>query len=214
MNDAAKRIAELTDEIRSHDRAYYVDANPKISDLEYDRLVQELISLEEQYPHLIKSNSPTQRIGDQSVGHLQQVSHSIPMLSIENSYDLKDLLDFGSKAEATLGGPAQWVVELKIDGVAATIIYENGELIRGLTRGNGQVGDDITHNIRTIADVPLRLTTSNPPSLLEVRGEVYMANSDLVRLNEKQAAAGQQLYANTRNVGAGSIRLLGPLICG
>ncbi len=213
MKVTAKRIAELTEEIRLHDRAYYVDAQPKISDLEYDRLMLELKSLEKQFPNLVQSDSPTQRIGDQPVSHLKQVPHTVRMLSIDNTYSIDELLDYGIKTEAALGGPAEWVVELKIDGVAATIVYENGELVRALTRGNGEVGDDITHNIRTIADVPLRLTTKNPPPILEVRGEVYMANSDLVRLNEKQAAAGQQPYANTRNVSAGSIRLLDPRIC-
>lgn len=213
MNDAAKRIAELTEEIRLHDRLYYVDANPKISDLEYDRLLQELRSLEKQFPDLVKSDSPTQRIGDQPVSHLRQLPHRVRMLSIENTYSIAELLDYGTKTEASLGGAAEWVVELKIDGVAATMIYENGELVRALTRGNGEVGDDITHNIRTINDIPLRLSTDTPPAVLEVRGEVYMANSDLVKLNEKQAAAGQQLYANTRNVSAGSIRLLDPRIC-
>ena len=213
MNDAAKRIAELTDEIRLHDRAYYVDAKPTISDLEYDRLLQELTSLEEQFPALVATDSPTQRIGDQPVGHLKQIEHTVRMLSIDNTYGIEELLEYGTKTEAALGGPAEWVVELKIDGVAATIIYENGELVRALTRGNGEVGDDITHNIRTIADVPLRLTTDNPPAVLEVRGEVYMANTELVRLNERQAAAEQPLYANTRNVSAGSIRLLDPRIC-
>ena len=213
MNDAAKRIEELTQVIRLHDRAYYVEARPTISDLDYDRLLQELSALEEQFPDLVKNDSPTQRIGDQPVGHLQQLEHTVRMLSIDNTYGIEELLEYGTKTEAALDGPAEWVVELKIDGVAATIIYENGELVRALTRGNGEVGDDITHNIRTIADVPLRLTTDNPPDVLEVRGEVYMANSDLVRLNERQAAAGQALYANTRNVSAGSIRLLDPRIC-
>lgn len=213
QQSAQQRITELTQEIRLHDRAYYVDASPIISDLQYDRLMQELKSLEQQFPDLVKSDSPTQRIGDQPVSHLQQVPHTVRMLSIDNTYSIEELLDYGLKTEAALGGAAEWVVELKIDGVAATIVYENGELVRALTRGNGEVGDDITHNIRTIADVPLRLTTEDPPAMLEVRGEVYMTNSDLVRLNEKQAAAGQALYANTRNVAAGSIRLLDPRIC-
>lgn len=213
LDSARKKIRSLTDEIRVHDRAYYVDANPTVSDLEYDKLLNQLKDLEAQFPDLVSSDSPTQRIGDQPVAHLNQVEHTVRMLSIDNTFGIEELLDYGRKTEESLGGPAEWVVELKIDGVAATLIYESGELARALTRGNGEVGDDITHNIRTIADVPLRLTTDSPPKILEVRGEVYMANSELVRLNERQATAGQPLYANTRNVAAGSIRLLDPRIC-
>ena len=212
LESARDQIKALTDEIRVHDRAYYVEAKPTISDLDYDKLLNQLKDLESQFPVLISHDSPTQRIGDQPVPHLTQVEHTVRMLSIDNTYGVEELLDYGRKTEEALGGPAEWVVELKIDGVAATLIYEDGELVRALTRGNGEVGDDITHNVRTISDVPLRLTTENPPRLLEVRGEVYMANTELARLNERQAAAGQPLYANTRNVAAGSIRLLDPRI--
>jgi DNA ligase (NAD+) len=135
------------------------------------------------------------------------------MLSIENTYSLEELLDFGTKTEKALGGEAEWVVELKVDGVAVSIIYEDGVLARALTRGNGTTGDDITHNIRTIADVPLKLIGEEIPPLLEIRGEVYMRNEDLVILNERQTAAGLDTYANTRNVTAGSIRLLDPRLC-
>ncbi len=213
LDSARKKASQLTDEIRTHDRAYYVDAKPTISDLEYDRLLEQLKDLESQFPDLVASDSPTQRIGDAPVPHLNQVEHTIRMLSIDNTYGIEELLEYGRKTEESLDGPAEWVVELKIDGVAATLVYENGQLVRALTRGNGEVGDDITHNVRTIANVPLRLTTDNPPAILEVRGEVYMANTDLVKLNERQAEAGQALYANTRNVSAGSIRLLDPRIC-
>ena len=213
LASAQNRANVLIDDIRIHDRAYYVDAEPTISDLEYDKLIDELKAIETQFPELVQNDSPTQRIGDRPVPHLNQVTHAVRMLSIDNTYGIAELLEYGKKTEASLGGPAEWVVELKIDGVAATLIYEDGELVRALTRGNGEVGDDITHNVRTIADVPLRLTTDKPPKILEVRGEVYMANSDLVRLNQRQAKAGQPAYANTRNVSAGSIRLLDPKIC-
>ncbi|MEM9411843.1 MAG: NAD-dependent DNA ligase LigA, partial [Planctomycetota bacterium] len=213
LAEAESQIQKLSDEIRGHDRAYYVDANPTISDLQYDRLINELKGLEAKFPTLIRDDSPTQRIGDQPVAHLNQLEHTVRMLSIDNTYGIEELLDYGRKTEESLGGPAEWVVELKIDGVAATVIYEDGILVRALTRGNGEVGDDITHNIRTIADVPLKLTTNSPPKLLEVRGEVYMTNDALVELNQRQADLGQPLYANTRNVSAGSIRLLDPKIC-
>ena len=207
------QLKSLRDEIRHHDQKYYVDAAPEITDLEYDRLMDQLKALEAEHPELVTPDSPTQRVGEDPVDHLEQVAHTVPMLSIDNTYGIEELLAFGHKTEEQLGGPQEWIVELKIDGVAATVVYENGMLVRALTRGNGKVGDDITHNVRTIADVPLKLATSSPPSLLEVRGEVYMANSDLVALNQRQVAAGQAEYKNTRNVAAGSIRLLDPRIC-
>ena len=210
---AAEQIERLRDEIRHHDQKYYVEAAPEISDLEYDKLLKKLQQLEDQNPELVTADSPTQRIGDAPVEHLEQVAHTVPMLSIDNTYGLEELIEFGTKTEKSLGEPAEWVVELKIDGVAATLIYEDGLLVRALTRGNGAVGDDITHNIRTVSDVPLKLKTDAPPAVLEVRGEVYMTNQELVRLNEKQQAAGQPAYMNTRNVTAGSIRLLDPRIC-
>lgn len=208
-----EQIEELRREIRIHDQKYYVEAQPVITDLEYDKLMKQLQKFEDENPELVTDDSPTQRVGESPVAHLEQVEHTVPMLSIDNSYEIEDLIKFGEKTEEQLGGEAEWVVELKIDGVAATLIYEDGVLVRSLTRGNGTIGDDITHNIRTIADVPLRLSTPNPPKVLEVRTEVYMTNSELVRLNERQVKAGNQEYANTRNVTAGSIRLLDPKIC-
>lgn len=210
----ANEIEELRDLIRSHDRKYYVEAVPEISDLEYDRLIDQLKKLESQHPDLVTADSPTQRVGDAPVEHLNQVEHRLPMLSIDNTYGLDELNEYGKRtAELLNGQEIHWIVELKIDGVAASLIYEDGILVRGLTRGNGRVGDDITHNLRTLVDVPLRLTTPHPPSVLEVRGEVYMTNSDLVKLNELQAEKGEALYANTRNVTAGTIRLLDPRTC-
>ncbi len=136
-------------------------------------------------------DSPTQRIGDEIVGDLVQVRHRVPMLSIDNTYNMSELSSFFARAQKNLGSSAiEWVMELKVDGVAAAIVYEHGLLVRAVTRGNGEVGDDITHNIRTIQGLPLRLT-GNPPPLLEVRGEVYMTNADLAQLNVRRAAEGQ-----------------------
>lgn len=208
-----KRIAELRELIRFHDRKYYIEAEPEISDLEYDRLQHELKQLEAAHPELVTPDSPSQRVGEEIVGELQQVKHRVPMLSIDNTYSLEELRNFFARVQKTLSAEGQqqieWVLELKIDGVAAAIVYEHGLLVRAVTRGNGQVGDDITHNIRTIGDIPLRLSGS-PPELLEVRGEVYMTNSDLALLNLKRSEQGLPLYANTRNVTAGTIRLLDP----
>jgi len=214
MTSAAKRIEELREKIRYFDRMYYVEASPVVSDLEYDKLYKELERLEAEHPDLVAPDSPTQRIGDRPVSSLTQVAHRVPMLSIENSYDVEELRAFAQRTEKALDGEGvEWVVELKVDGVAVSIVYENGVLTRAVTRGDGRLGDDVTHNVRTIGDVPLHLSGRNPPAVLEVRGEVYMTNSDLVKLNEQQEAAGGQLYANTRNVAAGTIRLLDPRLC-
>jgi DNA ligase (NAD+) len=214
MTSATSRIAELRTLIRIHDRKYYVEAAPVISDREYDRFMEELKELEAKHPELITPDSPTQRIGDAPVDELIQVPHRVPMLSIDNSYSLEELKEFAARtAKALPGETVEWVVELKIDGVAVSIIYENGMLVRAVTRGNGQVGDDITHNIKTVAGVPLSLVGDEIPPVVELRGEVYMTNADLVLLNERQKAKGGQIYANTRNVAAGSIRLLDPRLC-
>ncbi len=213
MPSAAQRIEELREKIRYYDRMYYVEASPVVSDLEYDKLYKELERLEEQHPEFVTPDSPTQRVGDAPVDGLEQVAHRLPMLSIENSYAVEDLKAFALRTEKALDGQqVEWVVELKIDGVAISIVYENGVLVRAVTRGDGRMGDDVTHNVRTIPDVPLHLIGNNIPPVLEVRGEVYMTNKDLVKLNEQQKASGGQLYANTRNVAAGAVRLLDPRI--
>ncbi len=223
-------IAELREEIRRHDRKYYVEATPEISDTDYDRLMARLKKLEAEHPELVTPDSPTQRIGDQPVEGLVAVVHRVPMLSIENTYNLGELKEYGARVAKLLPGETvEWVVELKVDGVAVSLIYEDGLLTHGVTRGDGRQGDDITHNVRTIKDIPLRLTSSRRtpcavlpahgvcglqvPPLLEVRGEIYMTNSDLVLLNEQQQAEGESPFANTRNVTAGSIRQLDPRVC-
>ncbi len=217
MSDAATEIARLRELIRYHDRKYYVEAAPEISDLEYDRLVERLKELEAAHPELVTPDSPTQRIGDQPVEGLQQVRHRVPMLSIDNTYSLDELRAYGHRVAKLLPGQhIEWVVELKVDGVAISLVYENGQLVRGVTRGDGLVGDDVTHNVRTVRGIPLRLHGEPAPALLEVRGEVYMTNSDLVALNQQLSREGadkKRLLANTRNAAAGSIRLLDPREC-
>ncbi len=211
---APTEIQQLREQIREHDRKYYLEAAPAISDLQYDRLMQQLQQLEAAHPELITPDSPTQRVADQPVASLPQVEHRIAMLSIENTYSVDELRDYGRRIGKLLPGEeVAWVVELKIDGVAVSLTYRDGLLVQGATRGNGRVGDDITHNVRTVVDVPLRLTGQQIPSVLEVRGEIYMTNSDLVLLNEEQQRKNDSPYANTRNVAAGSIRLLDPRIC-
>jgi DNA ligase (NAD+) len=215
---AALRIAKLREEIRRHDRRYYVEAAPEISDRDYDRLVDALRDLEAKHPELVTPDSPTQRVGDEPVPELQPVRHRVPMMSIDNTYGADDLAAWGKRVEKLLADaghtePVEWVLELKIDGVAMSLTYGSGTLALAATRGNGVTGDDVTHNVRTIHGVPLVLALSAPPQSIEVRGEVYMTNSDLVALNETQAQEGLPAFANTRNVAAGSIRLLDPREC-
>jgi len=206
-------IEQLREEIRRHDRLYYTDARPEISDLEYDRLMQRLVELERKHPDRITPDSPTQRVGGDPVENLRPVTHRAAMLSIENTYSVEELRKYGQRIAKLLPGEKiAWVVELKIDGVAVSLTYENGLLVQGATRGDGRTGDDITHNMRTVLDCPRKLR-GQPPRSLEVRGEVYMTNSDLVRLNELQQKRGLPLYANTRNCAAGAIRLLDPKLC-
>ena len=216
---AARQIERLREQIRHHDRLYYVEARPEITDREYDRLLDELRKLEEKHPDLVVPDSPTQRVGGEPVPQLRPVRHRLPMLSMENTYSPGDLATWGRRVEKLLadeereGGaaePIDWVLELKIDGVAVSLTYDDGLLALGATRGNGVVGDDITHNVRTIPGIPLRLALAPAPRSIEIRGEVYMTNSDLVALNEEQAKQGLPPFANTRNVAAGSIRLLDP----
>lgn len=211
---AKQQIENLRQQIRQHDQRYYVDAQPSISDLQYDQLLNELRQLELAHPEFLTIDSPTQRIGDAPVEHLNSVAHRLPMMSIDNTYGRDELLKYGERISGLLPEEdVEWVVELKIDGVAVSLIYEDGVLTGALTRGDGTTGDDIIHNVRTVNDVPLRLEGDNVPKLLEVRGEIYMTNADLVRLNQKRQQEGLEPYANTRNVTAGSIRLLDPRIC-
>jgi DNA ligase (NAD+) len=209
----ADEIESLRAEIREHDRRYYVEAAPTISDLQYDRLMQRLIELERAHPERITPDSPTLRVGGEPVAGLTPVRHRVPMMSIDNTYSLEELRRFGERTGKALPGEeVAWTVELKIDGVAVSITYENGMLLQGATRGDGHVGDDVTHNIRTVSGVPLRLHGDSVPPVVEIRGEVYMTNSDLAEINARRQMEGLKLYANTRNTAAGSIRLLDPRI--
>ncbi|HEY4232918.1 MAG TPA: NAD-dependent DNA ligase LigA [Lacipirellulaceae bacterium] len=215
MSDSARRkIERLRDEIRGHDRRYYVEAAPTITDREYDQLIEKLRELEAAHPELISPDSPTQRVGGEPVSELAHVRHRVPMLSMDNTFSLEELEKYGERTAKLLSGEEiAWVVELKIDGVAVSITYENDVLAQGATRGDGTTGDDITHNLRTVAGVPLRLSGRRVPKKLEVRGEVYMTNSDLADINARRQAEGLELYANTRNTAAGGIKLLDPRLC-
>lgn len=207
----ADRLEALRREIREHDRRYHVENAPTISDLEYDRLINSLKELEAAHPELITPDSPTQRVGGEPLSELGQVQHRVPMLSMDNTYSVEELERFGERVAKLLPGEEiAWVVELKIDGVAIALSYENGVFTQGATRGDGRVGEDITHNLRAVKGVPLRLLGDEVPPLVEIRGEVYMTNSDLADINARRQAEGLDLYANPRNTAAGGIKLLDP----
>jgi DNA ligase (NAD+) len=211
----ADRAAELRKEIDHHNHLYYVEAAPVISDREFDRLLQELIDLEKKHPELATPDSPTQRVGGAPIPGFKQVTHKVPMLSIENSYDEADLRKFDADVRKAVGPKAvvEYVTELKIDGVSMSITYENGKLAFAATRGSGNVGDDVTHNVKTIAAIPLKLATKNPPKTFEARGEVYMTRAELARINAEQAKNKQAPYKNARNLTAGTLKLLDPKEC-
>ena len=209
---ARERAAELRQRIAHHDRLYYVEAAPELSDAEFDALMKELDDLEGRYPELRTGDSPTQRVGGEPIAGFDTVEHTVPMLSIGNTYNAGELREFDERVKKGLGGEQPtYVVELKMDGVAMSLRYEEGRLARATTRGDGVRGDDVTVNVRTIRSVPLRLHGS-PPAVLEVRGEVFMRHSELRRLNELREKEGAALLANPRNTTAGTLKMLDPRI--
>ena len=214
MADHVKRASWLCEEIEKHNRLYYQEAKPEISDKEYDKLLKELVDLEKKHPELANANSPTQRVGGAPIDGFVTLKHRLPMLSIDNTYSPSELKEFDKKVCKGLGNAKpSYMVELKIDGVAISLIYENGILTAGVTRGDGEKGDDVTQNLKTVGGVPLKLNTKNPPALLEVRGEVYMARANFARLNEQRVKEGLDKFANPRNSTAGSLKLLDPKLC-
>jgi DNA ligase (NAD+) len=207
----ARRAAELRQVIDFHNRKYYIDAVPEITDREFDALLDELKQIERDHPELVTPDSPTQRVGGAPIDEFRTVRHRVAMLSIENTYNPDELREWDKTTRKLLGGkqPA-YMVELKIDGVAMSLTYENGLLTVGATRGDGERGDDVTHNLRTMPDIPLRLTTDDPPKLFEPRGEVYMTRAELIRINRLRVDAGEKPYENPRNLSAGTLKLLDP----
>lgn len=212
MSDGvAQEIASLRDEIERHNRLYYVEAQPEITDREFDRLLNRLIDLEQQHPEFQSPDSPTQKVGGQPIEGFQTVPHAVPMLSIENVFEPEGIDEFDRRICKLLDRETlDYTIEYKIDGVALALVYEHGRLIRAVTRGDGQQGDDITSNARTARGVPLKLAGDNPPELLEVRGEAYIANSDFAVLRAEQEARGETVFANPRNSTAGALKLLDP----
>ncbi len=212
MPTIAQRAEELRRQINYHNYKYYVEAKAEISDREFDRLLDELKKLEAAHPELVTPDSPTQRVGGQPIEGFRTVRHRAPMLSIDNTYNADELREFDKRVRKALakGEAVTYVVEPKIDGVAMSMTYEDGVFTVGATRGNGEEGDDVTHNLRTIHELPLRLRSDDPPALFEARGEVYMTREELARLNRPRAEKGLKLYDNPRNLTAGTLHMLDP----
>jgi DNA ligase (NAD+) len=207
MNDSEKariEIAKLRAEIERHNRLYYIEAAPEIPDREFDLLLRRLTDLEKQFPEFSDPNSPTQRVGGKPLKGFKNAPHAIPMMSLDNLFTLEEVESYAAKH----GGP--FILEPKIDGISISVRYENGQFVQALTRGDGERGDDVSANLKTIRSLPLRLHTDNPPAVLEVRGEVYMTRTGFAKLNEQRQEAGQPAFANPRNACAGSMKLLDP----
>jgi len=210
---ALEKIERLREQIRRHDHLYYVEAAPEISDREYDKLLDELRQLERRYPHLVTPDSPTQRVGGEPLPAFQNVRHSVPMLSIDNTYSEEELIAFDRRVRDSLGvKTVTYVLEPKVDGVAVSLRYEKGVFVQGATRGDGEVGDDITANLRTIKSIPLRLRGRDIPDVVEPRGEAYWPREDFEAYNRKREEAGEPLFANPRNATAGTLKQLDPRI--
>jgi len=207
LTDIKQRIEELRTKIRDADYKYYVLNEPDISDYEYDMMMKELEALETQYPELITPDSPTQRVSGEPINKFEIVYHKIPMLSLSNSYDFGDLIEFDRRIRNTLGNePYEYVCELKFDGIAVSLIYENGIFIKGATRGDGIKGDDVTKNLKTIKALPLSVNSDKFKNF-EVRGEVFINKEDFEKINEEQLLKGEKTFANPRNTAGGTLKL-------
>jgi DNA ligase (NAD+) len=208
-------IERLRDELNRHNYLYYVEARPEISDLEFDRLLTQLVELETQHPEYDTPDSPSHKVGGAPVEGFATVAHRLPMLSIDNVYDEAGVREFDVRIRKLIepGERIEYVVEYKVDGVAVSLVYENGSLVQGITRGDGRQGDDITHNARTLIGVPLKLRGKRHLQLLEVRGEALINNPDFAHVRAAQVAVGEQPFANPRNSTAGALKLLDPKLC-
>ena len=209
MPNTHKEIAKLRAEITKHDQLYYKDALPSIDDQAYDRLKAQLAELEATVPEFDFGASPTQSVGDDRLEAFESYTHRVPMLSLDNTYSMEELIEFGKRLEKRFPDQTlNYLVEPKIDGVAVSLTYEQGQFVRAVSRGNGAEGDDITQNVRPIKGLPM--TLNDAPEILEVRGEIYMRHEEFERINATRETEGQQLYANPRNLAAGTIKLLDP----
>src|SRR3954447_9657113 len=202
-------------ELEGHDRRYYQNDAPVVTDAEYDALRARFSAIEKRFPEFVSATSPSQKVGAAPSGRFRKVRHSLPMLSLDNAFSEKDVRDFVDRIARFLKLPddnIDFSAEPKIDGLSMSLRYEGGELVTAATRGDGAEGEDVTANIRTMKDVPERLKGKNVPAVCEVRGEVYMTKADFLALNKRQAETGGQIYVNPRNTAAGSLRQLDPAI--
>ena len=204
--EASVRIAHLVDEINRHNFQYYSLAQPIVSDYEFDMLLEELVRLEKQFPQFISADSPSQRVGGTVTKDFESILHKFPMLSLSNSYSEAEILDFDNRIRKLLEVDIEYVCELKYDGLAISLWYENGLLVKAVTRGDGNKGDDVTHNVKTIRSIPLKLK-GDFPSSFEIRGEIYYPHDSFVKLNQEREADGLPLFANPRNAAAGTVKL-------
>ena len=206
---AVEELTRLADQITHHDLAYHQNDAPEISDADYDALKRRNLAIEERFPHLIRDNSPSMRVGAPRAEQFSPVEHGVPMLSLDNAFSDEDALEFDARIRRFLcldEAPISYTAEPKIDGLSASLRYEGGVLVQGATRGDGRVGEDVTANLRTIKDIPQRLSGSGWPEIIEVRGEVYLGHAEFAALNAAAAEAGDKTYANPRNAAAGSLR--------
>ena len=213
LKDAAKKAEKLKHQIRHNDYLYYVLDQPEISDLEYDKLLKELTSLEKKYHSLIAADSPTQRVSGAASAAFSRIKHSVPMLSLDNTYNSDEIKDWEKRLLKIIGNEKyEFTVEPKIDGVSLNLIYENGVLAKAATRGDGETGEDVTLNAKTIRSIPLRLLGGKPPAIMEVRGEVYIDRKDFKKINHELSAKQEATFANPRNAAAGSLRQKNPSV--
>lgn len=209
VHEAQELMDDLIPKLNNHSFQYYVLDEPTIEDSEYDKLYQQLLEIEEAYPELVRDDSPTQRVGDQLAEGFKKIQHDSPMLSLGNAFSIEDLQDFDRRVKQNTNDDIEYEVELKIDGLAVSLKYENGKFVQAATRGNGTIGEDITSNVRAIKPIPLTL---RKPVSLEVRGEVYMPKESFIRLNNRREEEGEALFANPRNAAAGTLRNLDPRV--
>ncbi len=205
--DIEKKIKDLTAELNHYNYQYYVLANSVISDYDFDLKLKELEALEAQYPNFADPNSPTQRIGGDITSRFQTEKHRWPMLSLGNTYNQEELLDFDQRIRKIIGDQFEYVCELKFDGLSISLTYENGLLSKAVTRGDGTQGDVVTNNVKTIRSIPIKLKEGDYPDQFEIRGEIFMHKSAFLRLNKERADNEEQTYANPRNFASGTIKL-------
>ena len=209
-----QQIEKLREQVQKASYAYYVSDNPLMEDAVYDRLYRQLQDLENQYPALITPDSPTQRVGERPASQFTSIKHNIPLYSLENAFGLAEFAKWEEKWQRQAADihTFEYVCELKIDGSALALTYENGILVRGVTRGDGVTGEDITQNVRTIRTIPLKLNLETPPPIVEVRGEAFLPIEVFDRINSEREKGGESLFANPRNAAAGTLRQLDPKV--